>query len=81
MMFTLFLSATLIPHVSKRYYFTVSPWKEKQEFIEWENQEVVQGCEWVGTLVSQMRINYNSEEVAPGYKADAARATLWKVRY
>lgn len=47
--------------------------------MAWEDQETVDGCEWVGHLASQLRINQTSEEVLPGYRADVARATMWKV--
>ena len=36
-------------------------------------------CEWVGQLTSQLRLSLYPEEMAEGYVADAARATLWKV--
>lgn len=59
--------------------FSASPRKEQSVFMPWEDQETVDGCEWVGHLASQLRINQNSEEVIPGYRADVARATMWKV--
>ncbi|XP_037779818.1 YEATS domain-containing protein 2-like [Penaeus monodon] len=61
------------PHKS-----SASPRKEQSVFMAWEDQETVDGCEWVGHLASQLRINQTSEEVAPGYRADVARATMWK---
>lgn len=61
------------PHKS-----SASPWKEQSVFMAWEDQETVDGCEWVGHLASQLRINQTSEEVLPGYRADVARATMWK---
>ncbi|XP_042890039.1 YEATS domain-containing protein 2-like isoform X2 [Penaeus japonicus] len=57
---------------------SASPRKEQSVFMPWEDQETVDGCEWVGHLASQLRINQNSEEVIPGYRADVARATMWK---
>ncbi|XP_047476692.1 YEATS domain-containing protein 2-like isoform X2 [Penaeus chinensis] len=61
------------PHKS-----SASPRKEQSVFMAWEDQETVDGCEWVGHLASQLRINQTSEEVLPGYRADVARATMWK---
>lgn len=37
------------------------------------------GCEWVGQLVSQLRLSLQPEEVGDGCRADVARAALWKV--
>lgn len=48
------------------------------DFLPWEDVETASGCEWVRHLTSQLRLNLAPEEVAAGYTADAACATLWK---
>lgn len=53
--------------------------KQKLEYLPFEEEEVGRGCEWVGQLVSQLRLSVQPEEVGEGCAADAARATLWKV--